>query len=62
MKILKKKQLNRISTLFRNVKFTLINFVFANVFAEKIVLKLNVLYIIQYSKNTIFDKVNISNY
>lgn len=62
MKILKKEQLDCISTLSRNAKFTLINFVFANVFVEKVMLKSNVFYIIQYSKNTAFDKVDILNY
>ena len=47
---------------FENAKFTSINFAFANVFVEKILMKFDMLYIFQFSNDIVFDKTNILNY
>ena len=61
-KIRKKKLFNHIFTFFKNAKFTSINFAFANVFVEKIIIEFDMLYIFQFSNDTTFNKTNISNY
>ena len=61
-KIRKKKLFDYIFIFFENAKFTLINFAFANVFVEKIIVEFDMSYIFQFSNNTVFNKTNISNY
>ena len=61
-KIRKEKLFDHIFTFFKNAKFTLINFAFANVFVEKILIEFDMSYIFQFSNDTIFNKTNISNY
>ena len=61
-KIRKNELFDHIFIFFENAKFTLINFAFVNVFVEKTLIEFDILYIFQFSNDTIFVKTDISNY
>ena len=62
IKILKNQIFERFFTLLRNAQSIEINFVFADVFAEKINVESNLFFIIQFSNEVADSKIDISNY
>ena len=62
IKILKNQIFERLFTLSRNARSIEINFVFVDVFVEKINVESNMLFIVQFSNEAANSKVDISNH